>query len=774
MKVLITHPDFAHPGGITAYFKHLQSSFRVDTVHVSVGRRPGERGAVQRVRRMCSDYCQFLTCAKALDIDVVHVNASLDWKSVLRDGILVRLAARRGIPVVVSFHGWLRDVASRVERTYLWLFHFLYGKAAAFVVLSNEVRDTLARWGFSQPIYHEATVIAEEDLEGFDLERNCAARDAAEKWSILFLGRVHRNKGIFIALEAFSRLRRKYPEMELVVAGSGEHLETLREQMEEAGIPDVRFVGYAAGREKRALLERSHVFLLPSFSEGLPVALVEAMAFGLPVVTRSVGGIGDFFKNGEHGFITDSLDAEVFAGYIERLFLEKALWASIARNNAQYARAHFLACDAAKRLERIYAVAAGRHVEAEEVVVGRNADGKRQDSTQDWNSTFDKVMKSIEALDGWLVKNDFQGYEPFDGLSSCFRVLTFGNWFAERVLQQVVLRCPFHIRPYIGVHPRQSTKGMGFLARAYYRLASLTREPAYLDKATDCLTWLTAHSSTGYSGACWGNEFDYAARPFQLSKHTPTLVWTSHIGQAFLDGYARTGDSRYLATARSVRDFILTDLARLETDEGICFSYVPFKEAYIHNANMLGAAFLARLARLTGDPEAAALAFEAMRYSCARQLPDGAWYYAEEPAYHWIDNWHTGYNLDSLKCFIESTDNAPFREHLDRGFAFYRNHFVEEDGRPKYYHDRLHVVDIQAAAHSIDTLSHFSDMDASALELAAKAACWTIDHMQDESGYFYYRKLRWKTVRIPMLHWGQATMMCALSHFLYRLHERRL
>ena len=92
----------------------------------------------------------------------------------------------------------------------------------------------------------------------------------------------------------------------------------------------------------------------PTYGEGLPGSIIEAIAYGLPVITRPVGGLVDFFKNEEHGFITDSLDPNIFADLIERLFLDRELYNRISLSNYQYAQNNFLASNAALRLETIY------------------------------------------------------------------------------------------------------------------------------------------------------------------------------------------------------------------------------------------------------------------------------------------------------------------------------------------------------------------------------------------------------------------------------------
>jgi hypothetical protein len=181
---------------------------------------------------------------------------------------------------------------------------------------------------------------------------------------------------------------------------------------------------------------------------------------------------------------------------------------------------------------------------------------------------------------------------------------------------------------------------------------------------------------------------------------------------------------------------------------------------------MLGAAMLARTANYTANKPALEVAKQAMEYSCSRQRPDGSWSYGEQNNMQWIDSFHTGYKLGSLKCYIESASDTTYKLNLERGFQFFKETFFEEDGTPRYYHNRTYPVDIQCASQAIDTLVTFSQDDNAALDLALKVAKWTIENMQDGAGYFYYRVLPFKTVNIPMLHWGQATMFKALTSLL--------
>lgn len=379
-----------------------------------------------------------------------------------------------------------------------------------------------------------------------------------------------------------------------------------------------------------------------------------------------------------------------------------------------------------------------------------------------------KAEKSLDKVEKWVESHGYKGYEPFDGLSSVFSSLTFNNGFAERLLQQMVRQSPINLRPLLGIKPQDSTKGRAYMARGYLSRYQQTSQEDYKRKAAECLDWLMQNKSPHYPEYTWGNHFDYASRVFRLPKQEPTIVWTSLIGQSFLDASELLKEVQYLEIAASIVQWILR-LPREKTSSGTCLSYVAFSQRSIHNANMLGAAMLARTAKYIHNDDTLNVAREAMAYSCGNQLPNGAWYYGQEAKYHWIDNFHTGYNLDSLKCYIENSGESSLMEHLKRGLAFFMNTFFEKDGRPNYYHDRGYPIDIQCASQAIDTLVHFSDFEPSCLKLAQQVADWTIDNMQDKSGHFYYRILPAKKVKIPMIHWGQCTMYRALAALLKKL-----
>jgi hypothetical protein len=381
-----------------------------------------------------------------------------------------------------------------------------------------------------------------------------------------------------------------------------------------------------------------------------------------------------------------------------------------------------------------------------------------------------QLYESINRLSGWLETNDYRGYDTFDGLSAKrLRPFTFNNKVLRIALQQGVRRFPINLRPLIGVAKSHSTKGMGFLARGFMRLHQATGDTVWRDKAAFTLQWLIDNQAPGYTGAAWGNHFDYQSRVSYVPKGLPSIVWTALIGHAFLDAHEECrDDDRFLQVAVSACEHILHDLSTYAEGDALCISYFPKQSVQVHNANTLGAGLLARTYAYTRKESYRVLAQKAIQYTAGHQRPDFSWYYGEASDLHWVDNFHTAYVLDSFKHYAEGTRDDHFDGQLMAGYRYWKSTFFLPDGTPRYYDHKTLPLDIQCCSQAIDTLVFFQDRDPESLALALNVAQWTIRQMQDRTGYFYYRRYsRWLVNKTPTLHWGQATMLCALAG-LYR------
>ncbi len=354
MSILVTAPILDRAGGVAAYYSILREHLPTDVHFCLTGSRADREASLTRCTRLLSDYRQFYRMARSSRCDLVHLNPSLGPKALLRDGLSLLIAKALGRKVLVFLHGWNRACELSIRRRFLFLFRRVYFKADAFVVLASQFQSVLREFGYDRPIYVETTVVPEDVLSRTQAK---LARLKADRTglNILFLSRIEEGKGIYQALDAFRLLREKYPSATLTVAGDGSELENARQYVRTEGIDGVRFLGWIVGEQKHRAFSDADIYLFPTrWGEGMPVAVLEAMAYGLPVITRPVGGLADFFEQGQMGFVTDSSDPQVLASLLERLARDPDLRREIARYNHSFASKHFAASVVAGRLAEIY------------------------------------------------------------------------------------------------------------------------------------------------------------------------------------------------------------------------------------------------------------------------------------------------------------------------------------------------------------------------------------------------------------------------------------
>ena len=160
----------------------------------------------------------------------------------------------------------------------------------------------------------------------------------------------------------------------------------------------------------------------------------------------------------------------------------------------------------------------------------------------------------------------------------------------------------------------------------------------------------------------------------------------------------------------------------------------------------------------------------AINFTLSYQNPDGSWYYWAPPdkLLYNIDNYHTGFVLECLNiCRRVLKDEFEYEEELRKGLKFYKNNLFLDDGTPKITPQSVYPIDIHSCAQGIITFCELLDFEPHYFSMAEKVAKWTIKHMQDKEGYFYYRIYKDNYVnKMPYIRWGQAWMLRALSYLV--------
>ena len=378
------------------------------------------------------------------------------------------------------------------------------------------------------------------------------------------------------------------------------------------------------------------------------------------------------------------------------------------------------------------------------------------------------IRECVASLMAYCRKNDWAGYDPYDALNSKVfnhTPLTKSR-FCRIAMTQIMKRLPVNLRPLLLVPREQNPKAIALFLTAFLKLSKL----GLLDQKNlveGMVEKLVALRSPNAPYWCWGYSFPWQTRTIIVPRWAPNLVCTSFVANALLDAYELKQEPRYLSMAISAGEYIVNDLYWTEGDSIAGFSYpLPGMRTRIHNANFLGSALLCRLYKHCGEKRFLESALKVARYSASKQHENGSWDYGELPTQRWIDNFHTGYNLCALRSICEYAGISEFESHIRLGFQFYRHNFFTRNNAPRYFNNNTYPIDIHSVAQSIITLLTLKDYDEGSAGHALSVCEWSMSHMWDRQGYFYYQVLPFWTNKTSYMRWSQAWMLLALATLL--------
>lgn len=392
------------------------------------------------------------------------------------------------------------------------------------------------------------------------------------------------------------------------------------------------------------------------------------------------------------------------------------------------------------------------------------------------NKLKSKFQTSFLKLKTYCETENFKGWDPYDGLNSrIFQSLPLKHWDLARLAWiQGFKRSPINFRKLLLVPKEHNAKGVALFLLGYCKLyqASLNEDSSYgssddlLNKINELTSLLLGMSSKGYSGSCWGYNFDWQARRlFLFKKHTPTVVATAFCVEALIESYKITKNEAVLRQALTAADFVTNDLSRTQCGGGFLFSYsVKEGNNTVINASLLGAKILSYSYKYNQNNEHLKLAKQAVLAACELQEEDGSWIYGLLPIQSWKDSFHTGFNLDAIETYQQNTEDKSFQDYISRGMDYYVNNFFEENGMPKYYHNKTYPIDIHCPAQIIVTASKLQVFQKHQ-NLLEKVLVWTVDNMQHKKGYFFYQLKQGLSSKIPYMRWSNAFMFNAMAHY---------
>ncbi len=350
-KILILVPGESADGGIKNYYQVLKKHFSFPVYYQYRGTRewPYRRGIFYECLRLFKDYISFFNNVIVKNIQIVHINTSLGSRSVFRDLIFAIDAKMVKKKCIVFFHGWSDNEETIMKSKYKWLLKLYLKNTDALITLSQQSKNTLKSMGYKKNIYLETTLLDDKLLDEFNI--NNKLQKSYNIITILFLARLEKEKGIFELIDACESLIYRGYQIRLLIAGKGRAEKEILARVRNKEY--IEILGYVTGKDKAQVFIESDIYVLPSYTEGMPTTVLEAMAFGLPVIVTPVGGLKDIIKDGINGYFIPINDSFMLAKSIVKLISDKHLMSKMALYNFNEARKYY-ASNVVKRIENIY------------------------------------------------------------------------------------------------------------------------------------------------------------------------------------------------------------------------------------------------------------------------------------------------------------------------------------------------------------------------------------------------------------------------------------
>jgi len=294
------------------------------------------------------------------DYDIIHTHNEHSFAAMAA----ARISKKNNIPLIVTCHGQLRfgnPLYDSIERLYnKSIGRSVFEKSDVIVALSSSDRDYISSFGIDE----DKIIVIPNAIDPSDLERYRLKSDELESFRewynlsdkrvVLFVGQIIQRKGISYLLKSIPQiLRKSKEETSFVFVGKGDALKDslcLAQELEIEG--NVIFTGAVSARDLVAFYQISDLFVLPSLSEGLPTSILEAMYFGIPVVSTDIPGVRDHFS--EFALLVSPRDEDALADAVQTLLTDRDLAKSLSRKGKALVASQYTWDRVTREYEMIY------------------------------------------------------------------------------------------------------------------------------------------------------------------------------------------------------------------------------------------------------------------------------------------------------------------------------------------------------------------------------------------------------------------------------------
>lgn len=340
-------------GGMVTVVRNLLSFREWETCAITYIPTHIEKSKPVKAAYFAVAYARVLLRLLFTKVDLVHLHVS-ERGSVYRKAMLLKLAKAFGKPVILHHHGAdfepFYQALSEKEKAFI---HSFLEAADTNVVLSEliarEFRERTDKAHYT--VVHNAVSVPEENHYNPD-----------HSW-IVTLGRLGQRKGTYDLLEALKALDGELPpEVRVCLCGDGE-VEAVQRTVREYGLEHrIAHIGWAAGAQKEQIVAKAMCHVLPSYREGLPMAILETMAQGIPNISTKIASIPEVIDSGVQGFLIEPGDVEALTQALRTLCTQRSTRETMSREAYRLVRERFSVRACGRKLEALYGELLGRQL----------------------------------------------------------------------------------------------------------------------------------------------------------------------------------------------------------------------------------------------------------------------------------------------------------------------------------------------------------------------------------------------------------------------------
>lgn len=346
-KVIVIATSHNTRGGITSVVKAHQMGEQWNKYHCIWIETHIDKNIIWKLFFLIRGWLTYIILLPFYDLVHIHVSEPI---SALRKCLFFPFAKMWQKKVIIHFHAFSPDTT--INGKYKKIYKYLFTHADRVIVLSQlwkkYVNNVFNLNDKVQVIYNPCTT---EILDSKYKKQNY----------ILYAGTINSRKGYSDMIKAFAKISSKYENWKIVFAGNGE-IEKGKALAQKLGIQhQTIFLGWVNGELKDKAFKEATIFCLPSYAEGFPMAVLDAFAYGLPVITTPVGGIPDIAKEGVNMLLFNAGDINTLSQQIDLLIENKDLRESIQRESLILAKTIFNLSTINKQIEDLYDSLINKH-----------------------------------------------------------------------------------------------------------------------------------------------------------------------------------------------------------------------------------------------------------------------------------------------------------------------------------------------------------------------------------------------------------------------------